>query len=793
MNRLERLLQTWLGVEPPGPGQDFWWNPRLPGAWPSWFTLLFLAAAAFYFFTLYRREGTAASSRYKLLLTCLRWGLVVLLLLMLFELEVMVDRRALPYLVVLLDDSASMTVGDQYADAANETAAKALTRSAGLTETRRLDLQKALLLDRDATLLNRLVRDHRLRVYQVAQSTRRLGECDTLAELPALLQKIRDLSATGAESRLGAAVRDILTELAGAPPAAILYFTDGVNTDGEPLSEVATHAAQKGVPLYTIGLGDSRPARDVELHDLLVDDVVFVNDVVNFDLKVTARGVQTGSATLRLRLKEQDATLASQDVELARAASPLSVRLQYRPTRSGDLTFVVELAPIEREFKTENNRVERQISVREEKLRVLYVESYPRFEFRFVKHLLERDPTVQLQTLLLEADAQHTEQDKTALSHFPTSKDDLRRYDTILFGDVNPLYLNEAQMRNLADFVLEKGGGLVLIAGSRYMPAAFRDTPLDPVIPIAISAGVPGAPTREPFQLNFTIEGRSNPIFQFGTTELESEQAWRSLPGQYWFFEAPERKPAAVPLAVHPTRSGSQGPLPLVLMQYSGAGKVIMLLFDSTWRWRDRVTDSYFAQFWIQTIRYLSRSRLIGQSRQAELNTDRREYLRGQAVDLRLRVFDESLVPSADEPVTVSVQREDGHEERITLRQTRSGDPTFEGRISSPGEGQYRVSLVSPPVQGASPNASFRVTAPPSEFRRVEMDMVALKQLAAKTNGKFYTIREAGDLARDIPPGRKIPLDTDPPISLWNTWPMLTLFLVILVVEWLLRKRARML
>ena len=40
-----------------------------------------------------------------------------------------------------------------------------------------------------------------------------------------------------------------------------------------------------------VGIGSDRPARDLKLSDLLVDDVVFVNDIVNFQFKLTASGL----------------------------------------------------------------------------------------------------------------------------------------------------------------------------------------------------------------------------------------------------------------------------------------------------------------------------------------------------------------------------------------------------------------------------------------------------------------------------------------------------------------------
>ena len=87
-------------------------------------------------------------------------------------------------------------------------------------------------------------------------------------------------------------MRQVLTELRGAPPSAIVLLSDGQNTEGEPLSKASELAARKGVPLYTIGLGSACRARDIELTELLVDDVVFVDDAVRFQAKLSARGIR---------------------------------------------------------------------------------------------------------------------------------------------------------------------------------------------------------------------------------------------------------------------------------------------------------------------------------------------------------------------------------------------------------------------------------------------------------------------------------------------------------------------
>jgi hypothetical protein len=67
-----------------------------------------------------------------------------------------------------------------------------------------------------------------------------------------------------------------------------------------------------------------------------------------------------------------------------------------------------------------------------------------------------------------------------------------------------------------------------------------------------------------------------------------------------------------------------------------------------------------------------------------------------------------------------------------------------------------------------------------------------LIRAAALTGGKYYSPLSADTLLEDLPKPSKVPLDTDPPIPLWNSWPVLSLFLALITLEWVLRKRRQM-
>ena len=279
-------------------------------------------------------------------------------------------------------------------------------------------------------------------------------------------------------SRLGKSLQDVLAIQRGRPTAALILLSDGVTTEGKTISEVAGEARRKAVPLFLIGLGNSRPPRDVRLADLLVDDVVFVGDLVHFDFKVSAAGYAGQRATVRLAVKGQESrSLAEQQITLGQDGVPQSVRLSYRPEDKGDFEFAVEVEPLTGEANAENNRQTRVVKVRDDALRVLYVQAYPSYDFRYLKTVLGRslkpnskDKAVELTTVLQEADLEYAEQDETAARVFPVNREELFAYDVLIFGDVNPSFLSRSVMENIVAFVEQRGGGLVVLAGPRYTP-----------------------------------------------------------------------------------------------------------------------------------------------------------------------------------------------------------------------------------------------------------------------------------------------------------------------------------
>jgi hypothetical protein len=149
------------------------------------------------------------------------------------------------------------------------------------------------------------------------------------------------------------------------------------------------------------------------------------------------------------------------------------------------------------------------------------------------------------------------------------------------------------------------------------------------------------------------------------------------------------------------------------------------------------------------------------------------------------------LAPSGED-LTIQIQRKGQGPRKLTLKLMPGTKNVFEGALPQAAEGNYEVRLLPPPSLDQPVTAEFRVDAPINERERIEMNEPELIRAAEATHGKFYTPLETQTLLKDLPKPSMTPLDTDPPIPLWNTWPVLSLFLGLITAEWVIRKRKQM-
>jgi len=752
---------------------------------------------------------------------------LLVLFVLLAQLRLAFDREGWPEVVILIDTSASMATVDDLKDPEVRKKAEQLRKIGNLSEAHRLQLAQLLLTRKDADWLDRLLTEKQVKVYiyAVDTQTRLIADLYEAEDAERGREALRNLKPEGDGSHLGDGVEAALKAFRGGSLSAIIMFTDGITTAGDDLPKAGREASRAGVPLFLVGMGDARQTPDLSIGDLQAEDVVTKGDKLPFAARLSARGpVPTEPLPVILYEKQGDKLIERGRVMVRPdpSGNPVSIKITHTPMEVGEKVFVLEVPPQPGEAETGNNRVERTILVTESKrIRVLYVEGGTRYEFRFVKVLLERESdriagnkSIDMRTVLLDASRGWPETDKSALPDFPT-RDQLFEYDVVILGDVDPKTLPRGSRtaQDIADFVKVRGGGLMVLSGEHAGVAAFNETALAEVLPVIPSESAPPRrtseeqPITEGYRPKLTPTGRLHPLFRFSPDEAESDRIWNRLQPLLWYAKGYRRKLSAEVLAEHPTQFAEGGAggekHPLILQQFTGAGRVIFMGIDETWRWRWRDDEQQFNRFWLQAVRVLSRSRLG----RIEVKTDKQTaYRRDERIIVTVRFPDDAPAPPDSTTVRVSVQRgplpnPDGtpgsgevETQVLSLAKVEGSRATYQAVLTRTPVGEYRFLLVEPEVNGNRPRAEAKVLPPPTERDRLEMNRADMTAAAAISNGGFYTLADADKLLDDMKDLSRVPLNQPcPPTPLWNQPAMFGLLLMLLIAEWLLRKRERLL
>ncbi|KAF0246192.1 MAG: hypothetical protein FD180_934 [Planctomycetota bacterium] len=252
--------------------------------------------------------------------------------------------------------------------------------------------------------------------------------------------------------------------------------------------------------------------------------------------------------------------------------------------------------------------------------RVLYLESMPRWEYRYLHNALVRDESFEVHCFLLAADPTFAQAHSLnpadpkfgeSLSRPPSTIEQFLEYDVVILGDLGPESCPEGTALLLDSFVSGHGRGLVVLSGDRHMPRSWKGTKIEALLPVEPIADPPDAPEESGYHL--TDAGKRSPLLALASDENAILELWEDrdqggdgLKRLQWTV-ATRCKPAGQSLVETGPETAR---LPLFVTAQHGKGRVFFSATDETWRWRYRTGDDpYFLPFWRGVIEWAGRDK----------------------------------------------------------------------------------------------------------------------------------------------------------------------------------------
>jgi len=779
--------------------RESWRLLDLPEAWVV--VLLVLPAFALISWLGYWRES-AIPRVWRLVLTGLRMTTLTVLFGVLCR-PVLVERREEvdpAQVLVLIDDSASMQRTDAYlGDDGTRANLRAVAGEDPGSRTR-IELVGGIVEKKLKPELEDL--DYEVRTFRFADG---MGPVEDFASL----------AGRGRSTHLGDAVLQLLSTHRGRHVTDVVVLSDGRNTGGAPVLDAGQAALAAGIPIHTVTVGDTRAERNAVIELVEAPGNALEGDEVAVTVRVLGRGVRDqgraqvlfeevpvegSSANTRLLREEM--------VDLREAGERLVLVAEagLSDPNTNERRFRVSIPPLEGETLTDDNSIEFSVHISPEKIRVLYIDGYPRWEYRYLKNLLLRsDENIQVQCFLMSATTDFPQEASAGLApltEIPTTRAELlENYDVIVLGDVNPYDVSNDPARGdefvqaLRDFVAS-GGGLLFQAGEYDNPRSFPpNSPLEELLPITTDpTGLLAFEADTQTEFRPTLEDPANPheILRLNADVETNRILWEEeegLRGFYWYHPIQDAKPASNILLRHPTDQNPRGErYPLLVTGYYPSGRTLFMAVDSTYRWRYYYGDRYHERFWRNAIRWLALGRLKSGDRRFRLETPRTRYPLDERVPLEARVLDEDYRPSRAPVLEVHWSGPDGRSHEEALASTGEREGRYRGTFQMDRPGLYRAWLEHDGQRMSS--TEFEVVLPSRENADPSPDPDAMAALAKMTGGTAVSLDAIDDLESEFPGNeeRRQPISSKLEDA-WDHWGTMLLVLLLLSGEWIARKR----
>jgi hypothetical protein len=362
----------------------------------------------------------------------------------------------------------------------------------------------------------------------------------------------------------------------------------------------------------------------------------------------------------------------------------------------------------------------------------------------------------------------------------------------VVLGDLDPKALSAAQLENLNELVARFGGALMVVAGKRFTPAAYKQTLLEKMLPVEFEAEPSGAAdplAEKPIHLELTSLGRASPMLRLADQDAANLSLWEQLPPVYWVALVTRAKPAAQVLVVDPdpARESRFGKMPVLAGQQYGLGQVLYVGTDNTWRWRKNVGDVFYTTIWGQMVQRVALPRLLGGSKRTQLSADRQNFMSGDRISIHARLYGAGFEPVQEPSLKGSFGPKAGPGARAEaiLRPVPEQPGLYRAEFLAGAPGHYQF-VVEP-----DPDAplDFTVLEPKFELGETALNEPLLRELAAATGGAFFREENLDTLPETI--SRKTERVRSPlEVELWTSPAYFLLLLGVVTAEWVLRKRS---
>ncbi len=713
-------------------------------SFPWWLALLFLIPSIGIIAFFYFRTDKPLRGHTRFILIALRSIAIGLILFCLLEPMIIAhqETQRKGNLLILVDNSQSMNIKDQEGNSRIES------------------IRKILANDETSSIKNNiseLSKHFNVRLYQFSSSA-------------TAVEKL-SLNADGSQTDIGNSLTKAIREWRGQPIAGIMLITDGANNSG---ADPVIIAQQSGIPVYTVGVGSKTSSKDIQISMVSANPIAYTDHILPIKVSIKSQGYD--GKEIRVSLVQENVLKDTISLRLNSKEGEQVVNLQFKPQQEGTLKMRVSIPAEPDEYNKQNNSFPFLVRVIKTKLKVLYIEGRPRWEYTFLKRALQRDPN--LETTFMIANKQNTFYPISDRNSFPEK---LTLYDVIILGDISPSFFKNEQLNAIKAYIENTGGSLLLLAGEDSLgKGGFTESSLKELLPIEEPKLIKGT-----FNPILTQYGQIHPVTRLSDDQTENNAIIRDLPAIYQFYASAKIKSGSIVLLESQQESGK----PLIVFQRYGKGIVMLVTTDNTWQWAFAgypfgIDDSHYRKLWSGAIRWLASAK--NQADKINVETDKQSYYKYEKVRIVAYIYNENYEPIDDAQIKAQVQGTAGNTYDIVFVSEGNGRYIAEFKPILDGNYKVDISAQRKEIPLGKGSTEFIVQSIALEMQDTQLNERLLKEIALVSGGDYYHINDIDQL--NIKEVNDVIVSTVEN-TIWDNIYVFISAIIFLSAEWFLRKR----
>ena len=553
--------------------------------------------------------------------------------------------------------------------------------------------------------------------------------------------------------------------------STIILLTDGNYTLGNnPLYSETVNQSK----IYSIGIGDTADIPDLLITDIRANKIVYQNQPTEIEVYVASRGFN--DQRVPLSLINEGNVLQVKDVRINEVDKSTTVKFQVTPKKTGVIQYSLNLKILPQETIKKNNRNMIAVEVLKGKVQVGLIASNPDYDLKFL-HLLLND----LEDINLHSSIQTTG-GKVFFNQPETVLDSL---DVMVLYNYHLQSIYSERSLNILDQLNTRRIPTLIVLGKKISDSQRKI--YNKIIPLK---SVQNAPLALETQAMPTVEGKISPLLNIFDNDEAMRRFWSLCPPiTYPYSDISFMSPVTVLLETDKQAINRKEKMPVMVVQETRSKKNIFLFGSGFWRWHFMLAeDQYYNTGWKSILKNMIRWLDTDVSdKSVIISVPKKNYQIGENVLVNTQVYDGSFKVINDALIRTEIE---GPSATFEIESEFIQDGRYEGSFVPIAPGKYQIIAEAwrNDLKIGEDRKDVYINAVNKEFLHTNQNDQFLKKLSAKTGGYYFSEQEALEVLKYLEYKQNLNQESET-IEIWNRLPSLILIIVLLTIEWIIRKQ----